>query len=163
MSKLKFSEEIGGYKIYETKQSKPFMYVSIGLTSIFAVSGFIVFLVPSLGNILTFGCITGFLYYHQNRLTHTAREIIVDKLGTNVRVRTYGYFGTDIKSSFTEVPIHILYAAKNMSYRRGLRILGGGLFGYAPIYYNFSRAGILDERVFNAVVTGNSVVYADIL
>ena len=139
------------------------MYVSIGMTAMFLVSGFIVFLAPTAGNIITFGCISGFLYYHQNRLAHTAREILVDKLGNNLRVKTYGWFGTDLRSSYTEVPIHILYAAKNMSYRRGLRILGGGVFGYAPLYYNFARSGILDERVFNAVVTGHSVVYADIL
>lgn len=139
------------------------MYVSLAISMAVSASGFMLYLAPTVANALGFCMMGGSLYYHQSRLRKTVKEMLVDKLGTNVRVRKYGLFGTNMFGSYVEIPVHILQGVRTRSYKRGLVVVGGGLYGYDKIMLQFTMAGILDKPVFTAVTAGTPITYADIL
>lgn len=99
VSKLKIDEKLGGYKIYETDSSKSILYASIILAAGTAFSATILYLDASYLNMFTFAVICGLVVNNQKRVMNTARRIIVDKTGTNIRVNKYGIGGTAIGSS----------------------------------------------------------------
>lgn len=99
VSKLKIDEKLGGYKIYETDSSKSILYASIILAAGTAFSATILYLDTSYLNMFTFAVICGLVVNNQKRVMNTARRIIVDKTGTNIRVNKYGIGGTAIGSS----------------------------------------------------------------
>jgi hypothetical protein len=76
---------------------------------------------------------------------------------------TYGFLGTDFFKRHILIPIHTLKGIFKTKIINAIVIKGGGSYGYKPFTFYFHESGVLDKRVFDRIVGGNSVKYVDMI
>lgn len=104
--------------------------------------------------------VTAFTLY-QRRLFRTVRQVVVDKTGDKMRVSKYGIFGSQLFSTTTIVPLHIMVGVRKSNLNKGIVMRGGGRFGIKKFDFYFHEAGVLDKEVFDNVIAGKSIKYVD--